>query len=153
LSTPKIAIEVPTFTLSNACNISLPPGTIAGQYHRFFITAHAERLTFFNLNKARSTQKRVGFGMPNNPQHAVWYSFPKGWGLRGQNSHPGQVHRLCQMDINSSRTHNTRKIFAMCSLKVAIISRTSQNLFQNVGRFDDVNRNADVIATNRRHNM
>ena len=91
--------------------------------------------------------------MPDDPQHAVWYSFPKGWGLRGQNTHPGQVHRLCQMDIDSSRqiTHAATKIFAMWAFQAAIISRTCQYLSRNVGGFDDVNRNADVIAANRRN--
>jgi hypothetical protein len=25
----------------------------------------------------------------DKPQQMVWYLLPKGWGLRGQNSHPG----------------------------------------------------------------
>jgi hypothetical protein len=59
------------------------------------------------------------------------------------------------MDIDSSRqtTHAARKIFAMCLFQAAIISRTSQNFIRNVGGFDDVNCNADVIATNRRRDM
>jgi hypothetical protein len=59
------------------------------------------------------------------------------------------------MDIDSSRqtTHAARKIFAMCSFQTAIISRTSQNLSRKVGGVDDVNRNADVIATNRRRDI
>jgi hypothetical protein len=59
------------------------------------------------------------------------------------------------MDIDSSRqtTHAARKIFAMCSFHTPIISRTSQNLSRKVGGIDDVKRNADVIAMNRRHDM
>ena len=45
--------------------------------------------------------------MPDNPQHAIWYSLPNGHSLRGQNTHPGQVHRLFQMDIYSLR-HKAR---------------------------------------------
>jgi len=50
--------------------------------------------------------------MADNPQQAVWYSLPNGHGLRGQNTHPGQVHRLFQMYIDSSRhkAHAAMKI-------------------------------------------
>jgi hypothetical protein len=55
-STPEIAIEAPTLASLKASVIS-SPGTIAGQYRRFLMTAHAKRPTFFNSINARSTQK------------------------------------------------------------------------------------------------
>ncbi len=59
------------------------------------------------------------------------------------------------MDIDSLRqmTHEARKIFLMCSLKAAVIFRTSQNLSRKIGGFKDVNRNADMIAMNRHYDM
>jgi hypothetical protein len=86
--------------------------------------------------------------MPDNPQHAVWYSLPNGHGLRGQNTHPGQVHRLFQMDIDSSR-HKAQaetKTACMCSFHDEIISRICQNLSRNDGGGLVVNRKAAVIA-------
>jgi hypothetical protein len=86
--------------------------------------------------------------MPDNPQHAVWYSLPNGHGFRGQNNHPGQVHRLFQMDIDSSRhkAHTATKIVCMCSFHAEIKSRICQNLSRNVGGGLIVNRKADVMA-------
>ena len=55
-SMPEIDFSMPTFSSSNVCIISLP-GTIAGQYHHFFIMAHAKSLTFFTSIKAHSRQK------------------------------------------------------------------------------------------------
>ena len=68
--------------------------------------------------------------MFDNAQQAVWYSFPKGCGLRGQNTQPGHVHLLCQINIDSSRqmTHAHRNMPAMWSFQAFIIWRTDQNL-------------------------
>jgi hypothetical protein len=86
--------------------------------------------------------------IPNNPQHAVWYSLPNGWGLHGQNTHPGQVHWLNQIDIDSlkHKAHAALKIVCMCSFHIEIKSRICQNLSRNDGGCLRVNRNADVIA-------
>ncbi len=64
------------------------------------------------------------------PQQALWYSFPNGWGLRGQNTHPGQVHLLCQIDMLMSRhtIQAATKVWAMFLLQAQIIWRTCQNL-------------------------
>jgi hypothetical protein len=86
--------------------------------------------------------------MLDNPQHAVWYSLPNGHGLCGQNTHPGQVHRLFQMDIDSLRhkAHAATKIVCMCLFHAKIKSRICQNLSLNDGGGWVVNRKADVIA-------
>ena len=52
-----------------------------------------------SLPSTSSKQNRI----PDRPQYIVWYSFPNGWGFRGQNTHPGHVHRLVQMDIDLSK--------------------------------------------------
>ncbi len=93
--------------------------------------------------------------IPNNPQHAVWYSLPNGWGLHGKNTHPGQVHRLSQIDIDSSRhkAHAALKIVCMCLFHFEIKSQICQNLSRNDGGCLRVNRNADVIAKNHRRDM
>ncbi len=93
--------------------------------------------------------------IPNNPQHAVWYSLPNVWGLCGQNTHPGRVHWLNQIDINSLRhkAHAALKIVRMCSLHVEIKSWICQNLSRNNGDWLRVNRNAEVIAKKCRRNM
>ena len=86
--------------------------------------------------------------MPDNPQHDVWYSLPNGHGLRGQNTLPGQVNRLFQMDIDSLRhkAHAATKIACMCLFHTKIKSQICQNLSQNDGGGLVVNRKADVIA-------
>jgi hypothetical protein len=86
--------------------------------------------------------------MPDNPHLAVWYSLPNGHGLCGQNTHPGQVHRLFQMDIDSSwhKAHAATKIACMCSFQAKIKSQICQNLSRNDGGGWVVNRIADVIA-------
>jgi len=93
--------------------------------------------------------------MPDSAQHAVWYSLPNGWGLRGQNTHPGQVHRLNQMDMDPSKqiAHPALNFFCIFSFHADIISRTCQNLSRNDGGGFAVNRNADVMATYRRRDM
>jgi len=93
--------------------------------------------------------------MPDNPQHAVWYSLQNGHGFHGQNTHPGQVHWLFQMDIDSSRhkAHAATKIVCMCSFHAEIKSRICQNLSRNDGGCLRVNRNADVVAKICRRDM
>jgi hypothetical protein len=61
--------------------------------------------------------------MFDNTQQAVWYSFPNGCSLRGQNIQPGHVHLLCQIDIESSRkmTHAHRNLPAVWSFQDLII--------------------------------
>ncbi len=63
---------------------------------------------------------------------------------------PQQVHWLCQMLINSSRsiTQAKRKIATMWSLKAWTISWTCQNLSMKVGCADAVNLRKRVMARN-----
>ena len=55
--------------------------------------------------------------MPDNAHQSVWRSLPNGWGFRWQNIHPGHVHLLCQMDMDSSRQiyQEARKMEVMWS--------------------------------------
>ena len=41
--------------------------------------------------------------MPNNEQHTVWYSLPKGHGFLGMNIHPGQVYLFIHVLMDSSK--------------------------------------------------
>ena len=37
--------------------------------------------------------------IPQIQQQILWYSLPNRWGLHGQNTHPGHVHLLNQIDM------------------------------------------------------
>ena len=41
--------------------------------------------------------------IPDNEQHTVWYSLPKGHGLQGTNIHPGQLYLLVHVLMDSSK--------------------------------------------------
>ena len=51
------------------------------------------------LPSTNSTTKK----MMENAHQEVCHSLPNGWSLLGQKIHPGHVHMLCQMDMDSSR--------------------------------------------------
>jgi hypothetical protein len=73
--------------------------------------------------------------MLDNAQQAVRYSFPNKCGLQRQNTQPGHVHLLCQVNIDSSRqmTHAHRNMSAMWLFHNLIIWRTGQNLSTKAG--------------------
>ena len=66
--------------------------------------------------------------MPDNEQHTVWYSLPKGQGFLGTNIHPGQLYLLVQVLIDLSK--QLTQLGVNCSVMLAFhaskISQTSQ---------------------------
>ena len=88
--------------------------------------------------------------IPQRPQLIVWYPFSNGWGFWGQNTHPGHVHLLVQMDIDLSRKqiHPAIKMSAIFFLKSAINLPTYQNWSLNVGAWCLVKVRLTVIFSN-----
>ena len=68
--------------------------------------------------------------MTDDTHQSAGHSFPNGWGLWGQNIHPGNVHMLCQMDMDLSRQiyQEEKKTEVMWSFHDFTIWRICQNL-------------------------
>jgi hypothetical protein len=97
----------------------------------------------------------MAYIMPLIPQQIEWYSLPIGYGLRGTNIHPGQVHRFVQTDILSSRqlTHPGLKQAGVWVLNACTSSFTWWNRCLNDGGGSKVNERLRKINSKRRLDM
>jgi hypothetical protein len=71
---------------------------------------------------------------PTSYTGIMWYSFLNGCGFLGHHTHPGQVHILCQEDIDSSRqeSHPGLKTSSIFLIQSSIICLTSQSVLMQL---------------------
>ena len=66
--------------------------------------------------------------IPDNVQHTVWYSLPKGHGFQGTNIHPGQLYLLVQVLMDSSK--QLTLLGVNCSIMVEFHASSTSRTFQ-----------------------
>ena len=89
--------------------------------------------------------------IPDNEQHTVWYSLPKGHGFLGTNIHPGQLYLFVHVLMDSSK--QLTQLGVNCSIilefQASSTSRTTQKRSLKAGGCLAVIARAFRIASNR----